>query len=235
MLLIGNSLKKSYETFKEYKQKISDDPFKPEIKKLRKELKKWTASINMIGKECPDIGDTCYKIEENAINYLSAIEGVALPCARHNLFISSKVYFYTDPKRIKEIKIQESDSFEKIYPEPKKAISGIEKVVNDCLSDSKDYGYVQDFKKRKREIINKLVLIKKNIKTPYIPGTDYSSTQKELWQTVKKMSGVEYDYRNVIRDLETQSDIKNAKTAATAIVALAIGILLGSRLKRKIG
>jgi hypothetical protein len=234
LLSIGNSVRSGYKTFKDCKKKISDNPLGPEIRRLRKEAKKWITGMDLIGREYHEIGETRYKIEENAINNLAVIEGVAVPYARYNILSLglSKVYFYTDPKIIREIKIQDDDSLiEKIYPKPEKAVSSIEKVVEECLADSNDYGYVRDFKKRKREIIKELASIRKKIKAPYTPGTDYSSIQIELWQTAKKMSGVKEDYIAIIRDLETKSDIKNAKIAAAAVITLTVGILLGSKLK----
>lgn len=233
VLLIGNFVRSGISTFRKYKNKIREDPFGPEIKKLRKECGKWTSAIDLIGREHHHIGETCYEVEDNVMNNLSAIEGVSLPCARYNLLIPNKVYFYTDPKIIKSISRERSSPLiEKIYPKPEKAISSIEKDIDDYISEREDLGYTEYFEKRKGEIINELSSLRKRIKFPYQPGFDYSVIQEKLSETVKKMRGVEYDYLSNIQELEHKRNIRIVKIGAAAALTFSVGLVIGSKLKK---
>jgi hypothetical protein len=235
-MLIKEVAKNSYKAFKKYRKDISEDPLSIEIDKLQKEKEKWTASIGLIGKKYPNLGDTTTDIKENVMNYLSVIEGIVMPCARYNLLIPKKTYFYTDAKRVKEIKTsQECDLIEKIYPQPQKAIQTIEEIIQDHITGSQDYGYIQGFKKRKKEIIRELILLKKRMISPYYAGMEYSPVQKELAQTVTEMVTVEHDYKMNIEELKYQRAVhrlkKGTKVAAAATITIAASLLIGSRLK----
>jgi hypothetical protein len=232
-LPIINIARSSHKAIKNYRQERRKDSSTPEIKKLRRDAVKWTTSINTIGRENHKVGDIIYKVEENVINYLSAIEGVVMPCARYNLLIPNKAYFYTDPSKIKEMHLNEDSSLiERIYPRPEKAVSSIERIIENHLQKSRGYRHIKDFKKRKSQVVEDLQKISKSIVTPYTPGTDYSSVQKDLIQTVKKMEEIKSDYLVNIHELEYQRSLQWLKITAITGITLAVGILTNYKFKK---
>ncbi|MDP3026224.1 MAG: hypothetical protein Q8N63_00840 [Nanoarchaeota archaeon] len=234
VLLMGNFVRSGISTFRKYKNKIREDPFGPEIIKLRKECGKWTSAIDIIGRECPHIGETCYDVEDNVMNYLSVIEGVSIPCARYNILIPNRVYFYTDPKRVEKIDREINPSFKRIYPKPEKAIFSMEKIIDDYISETEDIGYTDNFEKRKVETMGELLSSRKRIEFPYQAGFDYSAIQERLFETVKKMRGVEYDYLSRLQELEHKRNIRRAKIGAAAVATFAAGVVIGSKLKKTV-
>ena len=231
-LLIGNAVTSGISTFRKYRSKLREDPLTPEINRLKKERGKWTFAIDLIGRENPPIGEICYEVGEDAITSLSALEMVVLPCAMHNLLIPNKAYFYTDPRIIREISKEDSPLFKKIYPKPEKAIYSIGKSIEKYIFPTEESECIEHFKEKREAIVEALASSLRKIKAPYEPGLDYSAIKNELFENVKKMKGIEYDYFLNLQELSLKRNIKRAKIGVAAALTFAVGVLIGSKLKK---
>jgi len=225
------AIKSSINTVKKYRKKIKQDPFAKDLENLESEKNKWTIALNLIGTEYYPPGNSFSEFSDNAINALSVIEAVSIPYARYSLQ-PGKIYFCRDPKSVEKIVEEESPLAEMIYPKPKRTIAKIESALEDSIAETVDLGYIEDFENRKQKIIEELVSVRKKIKQPYKPRTDYSSVQQVILTTSKKIKGIEYDYAQSIQGLEYKRNIRRAKIGAAAVVTFATGAIIGAKLKK---
>lgn len=232
-ILISNAIYSGVKTARKYAPEIKDNPFHSEIEKLEKELNKWSRAIDTIGREYPIIGTYTYELADTVLNNLATIERVRIPYGIHKWQGLRDAYFFIDPKHVrKNPQIPGKSSIKRIYPRPTKAIETIEDVIGYNLSEAKDVGYINDFEKRRTEIVNDFIITRKKIKTPYKLGISYTPIQDKITEIAKKMKGVEYDYICGIRKLKDMRRRRIAKIGAAATLTFAAGILIGSKLKK---
>lgn len=227
---IGNFAVSCGSELKKAAGKIKEDSYSKEIEKLNEQREKFKIAIDLIGKDYYRTGEDSNEFQRNALNYLAVVEHVSLPYSTGVYPIKKAGYYFINPKRIKD---QDSSGLlvERIYPAPRKAISMIEKAVEECF-DEKDFNYLTNFKKRKDNLVRDLTKLKQKIKTPYERGQDYSAIREGLVETVRETYRLDSDCKKAIEDLETKSDIRKAKIGITALAAIAIGTILGTKLKK---
>lgn len=229
-ILISNTIRSGIRTARKYAPKIKDNPFDNEIKKLEEELDKWSFVIDTIGRKYPIIGTYTYELADTVLNNLATIECVKIPYGKSSWESSREAYFFIDPKYVKKESVE--SNIKRIHPKPTKAIETIESIIDFKFSSTKDVGYINNYKKRRTEIVNEFVNVRKKIRTPYEPGMSYTPIQEEISEIVKKTRGVEYDYICEIRKLKDMKRRRIAKIGAAATLTFAAGILIGSKLKK---
>lgn len=229
-ILIGNAIRNAIKTAKKCRVSLKNESINKEITKLEKESTKWSLAIDTIGRNYPSIGSYTYELEDTVLNNLADIECFKMPYGKSNWIGARDAYFFIDPKYTKEI--SKESIIKKIHPQPQKAIETIGDIIGFNISKAEDFGYIDDYKKRRTNIINKLTSIRKKIKAPYEPRMNYAPIQEEIAEIAKKMRGVEYDYISEKRKLINQKRIKNAKTITKAAAMIAVGTVIGAKLKK---
>ncbi|MFH1589744.1 MAG: hypothetical protein ABIB43_04220 [archaeon] len=213
-------------TIKAFKTFMEKDPVRKQIKPLEEEIMKWGMAISYIGREPYRLNDMCSIERGGAINELGIKQYLHISETRYpwqnNEF--NKQY-HVDPANQAYL---ESPVEGLKYPDLKKAKGMILAAIGE-IQPAANYLQHENFHENKCSIINRLKEIEETIPIKYMPGQNYSTTQKALSNIVREMCGLEMDYKFAVSKLELDLNKKRLKYGIMAGVAGLIGKLSGSK------
>lgn len=204
-----------------YRTYTKNDPHNKRLAPLEAELGKWGSAISCIGRE-PFQEGLCSISEGGATNALGYKELLRIGSGKYCSPEQEYNYEYhlnpDDPCATKVIKREDY-----VPPNPGEALKLIERAI-EYIGSTEDVSKIENLQERRECVLEDLVAVRKEIKVPYELGHDYTSVQKKLSVTARKMVGIELDFQGAISVLEYERFKRRLKYGAIAASTALVGV-----------